>query len=447
MRELPKIALARLKAKPDAPKSASPSPGPDVFQGAGHPDANLLAAFVEKTLTERERTQVLDHLIQCAGCREVAALTLPAEIAAAAPVPVRARRRWTSWPMLRWGAMAAVLGALTVVVVLHPDLRNRHPEISKLTPPAPAGNIASAPQSVPAPPLGQPSAETAQAKAQQELRKSVSEMAAMKKASGPQGALALDDRVARAQAKQQVTLMAPSRPPAAVKAENAPAANLERDEGKGGKALSAGALSAPAPPPAPAAPAAAEELARADIQSQAEPGTYRATAQSVAVTGGNPAAGAAGATAAKAAPRAPSPATLHMVAGAPMDEMQASRKDKEFGAALPATLWTVSSNGKVQHSTDGGKTFEQVLVAHGIMFRATAAVGNDVWAGGTGGALFHSTDGGISWNRSGINVEGSAVTETITGIQMRDPQHLTVTTSSGAQWVSEDGGQHWRNQP
>ena len=55
------------------------------FQGAGHPDANLLAAFVEKTLTEKERTQVLNHLSQCADCREVAAFTLPAEVAAAEP--------------------------------------------------------------------------------------------------------------------------------------------------------------------------------------------------------------------------------------------------------------------------------------------------------------------------------------------------------------------------
>ena len=48
------------------------------------------------------------------------------------------------------------------------------------------------------------------------------------------------------------------------------------------------------------------------------------------------------------------------------------------------------------------------------------------------GALFHSADGGATWNRAAINFEGNTVTETIVGIQLRDPQHLTVTTASGS---------------
>ena len=164
---LPKIALARLKANPDAPKSSSLLLGPGAFQGADHPDANLLAAFVEKTLTEKERTQVLNHLSQCAECREVAALALPAEVAAAEPTRVAAWRRSNPWPVLRWGAMAAVLGALTVVVVLHPALWKGHPEISKGTPSAvPAGNIASIPPTVSAPPLAPAPLETTPPKAQ-----------------------------------------------------------------------------------------------------------------------------------------------------------------------------------------------------------------------------------------------------------------------------------------
>ena len=248
MAGLPKIALARLKANPDAPKSSGPPLGPDGFQGADHPDANLLAAFVEKTLTERERTQVLNHLSQCAECREVAAFTLPAEVAVAEPTRVAAGRRWSPWLVLRWGAMAAVLGALTVVVVLHPGMWNGHPEISKETPPpAPAGNITSAPQTVSAPPLAQPPPETSQAKAQVEARESAGELAAAGKASEHRQELALNDHVARAQAKQQVTMMASSRPPATFRAENVPAVNAEREEGKEGNALTAEAL--PAPPP------------------------------------------------------------------------------------------------------------------------------------------------------------------------------------------------------
>ena len=67
MHEPPKIALARLKANPQPSGNA-----PGALPSGSHPDANLLAAFVEKSLTERERLQVLEHLAACADCREVA---------------------------------------------------------------------------------------------------------------------------------------------------------------------------------------------------------------------------------------------------------------------------------------------------------------------------------------------------------------------------------------
>ena len=185
MAGLPKIALARLKANPEAPKSSGAPLGPDAFQGGQHPDANLLAAFVEKTLTEKERTQVLNHLSQCAECREVAAFTLPAEVAVAEAPRGAAWRRSNPWLVLRWGAMAAVLGALTLVVVLHPAMWNRHPEISKeMPPPAPAGNVTNAPQPASAPPLAPPPPETARAKAQVQARESAGERAAIGSASG-----------------------------------------------------------------------------------------------------------------------------------------------------------------------------------------------------------------------------------------------------------------------
>ena len=136
-----------------------------------------------------------------------------------------------------------------------------------------------------------------------------------------------------------------------------------------------------------------------------------------------------------------------MTAQAPMVAMPAPRKDLDTTAGPPPTLWSVSSNGRVQRSKDGGKTFEQIHIAHGVKFRAIAALGNDVWAGGTGGALFHSVDGGATWTRAGVNFEGNAVTETITDIQLHGSQHLATTTASGSQWISEDSGQHWQTQP
>jgi photosystem II stability/assembly factor-like uncharacterized protein len=110
-------------------------------------------------------------------------------------------------------------------------------------------------------------------------------------------------------------------------------------------------------------------------------------------------------------------------------------------------LWSVSTDGAVQRSVDGGKTFHEVQVAPGVEFRTVAAIGNEVWAGGTGGVLFHSGDGGATWTRTLLSSEGNTITETIIRIQLHDPQHLTVTAASGSQWSSDDGGQAWQKQP
>jgi photosystem II stability/assembly factor-like uncharacterized protein len=127
-----------------------------------------------------------------------------------------------------------------------------------------------------------------------------------------------------------------------------------------------------------------------------------------------------------------------------MREMAASRKEMGFEAGPPAALWNVTPDGKVQRSANKGRTFELVSVAPGIKFRAIAALGNEVWTGGASGALFHSIDGGATWTQVPINSGAVTVTEAIATIQLHDPQHLTVTTASGSQWVSADGGRHWQ---
>ena len=90
MEQLPKIVQRHLQgtAKPGV-----------------HPDPDLLAAFAEKSLNDRERSQVLQHLADCADCRDVVSLAMP-EIEST-PAPGAESSRWLSWPVLRWGALAA----------------------------------------------------------------------------------------------------------------------------------------------------------------------------------------------------------------------------------------------------------------------------------------------------------------------------------------------------
>src|ERR1700690_3312119 len=101
MEQLPKIVQQRLQATAPA---------------GGHPDPGLLAAFAEKSLTERERTQVLQHLGQCTDCRQVVALAMPEMLE---PSAIPARSHWFRWPMLRWGALAACVVVVSAAVTLH----------------------------------------------------------------------------------------------------------------------------------------------------------------------------------------------------------------------------------------------------------------------------------------------------------------------------------------
>ncbi len=106
MQNVPKIVRARLQR--EKPITAEP-----------HPDADLLTAFAEHSLPARERDHVLEHLARCGDCREVVALALPAtEAVALASSDSTARIGWLSWPILRWGVVAAGILAVTSVGIL-----------------------------------------------------------------------------------------------------------------------------------------------------------------------------------------------------------------------------------------------------------------------------------------------------------------------------------------
>lgn len=446
MAVLPKIALARLKAKPGAPKPSVGLEAAAGFPGARHPDANLLAAFAEKTLSEGERSRVLHHLAECAECREVAAFALPTEEAVAKPARVAAGGRWNPWLLLRWGAMAAALGALCMVVALHPGLWQGHQETAhKMPAPVPAAGVASPPPAATTTPLARPPAPPAPARARLQQQEASREFGAMKESLGAQANLASNDQMGRAQARKQVTVMASPRSPATLKAESVPAVKAVEEEAAGG----ARAAAAPAAPPTVVAQTSGNAIAPEappKPAAVAQPGeaTFQSTTQSAEVRAANPVAGPAGGGSTNVAPRAAALAANRMEAHAVAGGLLAYRQESKSEAGALTALWSVTSDGKVQRSTDGGKHFEPVRVPPGIRFRAIAALGNEVWTGGTGGALFHSINGGASWTRVTPTSEANTLTENIDTIQLRDPQHLTVTTASGSQWVSEDGGQHWR---
>src|SRR5208337_1413786 len=141
MTEVPKIVYDRLRAAGKAgalPDAALPA--------SEHPDADLLTAFAEQTLSAAERDSMLEHMALCGDCREVIALALPAADIAAVPIAVETERatgraKWSSakagrswptlvwprlvWPRLggstlRWAALAAGVVVVASVLLVHP---------------------------------------------------------------------------------------------------------------------------------------------------------------------------------------------------------------------------------------------------------------------------------------------------------------------------------------
>src|SRR5579863_4176897 len=122
MQDVPKFVRERLKV---------PSPA------VNHPDADVLTAFSERSLTDLERDTVLEHLARCGDCREIVALALPEpEEVLIAPTPSRG---WFAWPTLRWGFVAAgvivvaSLGVLQYQRSIHPAIvasRSAAPELT-----------------------------------------------------------------------------------------------------------------------------------------------------------------------------------------------------------------------------------------------------------------------------------------------------------------------------
>jgi Photosynthesis system II assembly factor YCF48/Putative zinc-finger len=150
------------------------------------------------------------------------------------------------------------------------------------------------------------------------------------------------------------------------------------------------------------------------------------------------------------------------------NSMQAPRKDIAIPSDHPVrslstrlarespvranAVWSINASpgtsgnmrGSVQRSFDGGNTWEIVPVSDAVDFRAVAAEGSNVWAGGSDGALFHSSDHGLHWAQIQVAEANVQLRGRIVSIDTHKPSQITVKTDVGEEWISLDGGLHWR---
>ena len=425
-----------------------------------HPDADLLTSFLEQTLPQAERQQVMRHLSLCGDCREVVALALPEmEVSPVAVAQPEASgwtsSPWTSWIGLRWAATAAAVLLIAGTVTVYRS-GNQPSGIAK---------IVDGPDAV-------ANLKVRQAEASAEKRSlPTAPLAAQNEGAAPQNtvARAQKDRSAESKPAEAAPLMAsavqPPSPVNAVETKSKKTADEARSD-------QLGATMAKATQP-PLVPPSAEALSQPNLSSSAKVAQLE---RPVAVAGAMPAATGnanpfpSGSGRALRESNEPVLQTYNQPEGVFTVQTNQPRSNVTFRGRESAALmrqrepmgvgmfsnppmpnapslnrrWQVTSDGQLKRSHAIGEDFHPVHVADGIFFKSVAESGSEVWAGGVGGALYHSTDDGKSWMKLMPSAGDQALIADVTAIRATGRGAAELDTSNAERWITIDGGQHWR---
>jgi hypothetical protein len=410
MQNVPKIVSERLRA---------------TTVGIDHPDADVLAAFRERALTDRERVAVLEHLARCGDCRGIIALSLPAQ-EATQPVLSPARGTWITWPALRWG-----FAAVGIIVVASFGIFEYQQHAREQS------TIAT---------FNEPRVES-----------SDSRVAA-------QGGAQPAEAVSTSQQKQKSKLATSS---AAAKTQS-----RQITHGSGvGKADSVLAANIPA--------------TSETVMVEATRGTPRDEASQVQAT---PAQLSQAQTDALAGNQTLAAQLENSNAREEQSDSVIKAKQATTPVASAATSaaprWAISAAGALQRSFDQGNTWQNVDVTANLastelkssasldsetlarakenndsadkkaptaslaspVFRVFAVNGSDVWVGGTNSVLYHSIDGGSRWSQIVPVSSGASLTGDVIVLEFANATQGRVRTSTGETWATIDNGQTWQKQ-
>lgn len=384
MTELPKIVKQRLQ----------------TATNAVHPDPDVITAFVEKSLGNRERDQVLRHLAECRDCREVVALSLP-ERETVLPAVSSTRPAWLAWPILRWGALVACVVVVGAAVTLHRQFRAGSPS-------------GLSTERSDTPKVAQETLQTTSQPETSVLQAAESNSPQPSEAKQGLGSAGKKVELAEKESLKGFAAGAKTQKPSAF-------VPTVRDQGHSFSARTEAAEVDGAP--APVSPSS-------NAMDETVPSRAKDALEASSSSNGAMAAGAA-------------------MAAKPAVSMAQSAVMAKRALAAPIGLaprWTLSADGTLQRSFDSGRTWETITVAGQASFRALAADGLEIWVGGPKGALYHSSNAGQDWTQVQPTANGEVLTGDIIEVEFNDRLHGTVTTSGQQKWVTADAGQSWQKQ-
>lgn len=452
MEKVPQIVSERLKA---------------AMPALDHPDADLLTAFSESSLSRSERAAVVAHLARCGECREIVALALPAS----EPVQevVRpANSGWLTWPVLRWGFIAAGIVAIASFGISRYQRRASMmayevapaqavtKEAKNLPPGSASSQLTEDRDKTSAAPASRKDLSSPKANPVPSADTSVPTGSPIRsKVITNGGALPRGPRVQWQQnnnLQQQAAIQA------------APTKRLRFPPMQRGAAPSAD----PGSVEVQSAPAAlSANMDSSTVQNKIDQQALQNGRSETKIERSKPAATTVANVPAAIVPSLASPA-----------KAQLTRQNAQAVAVSGMSiLWTITAAGGLQRSLDQGTTWQDIDVNNPsagagldlmtasskarkvasdglakkdasvpLLFRAVASNGPDVWAGASGGYLYHSTDAGARWNRVAPSTGGVSLTGDIVSLEFVDLQHGRVVTSTPEIWITSDGGQSWQRQ-
>lgn len=434
-----------------------------------HPDADLLTAYVERSLTPAEKADMVRHLAACSYCREIVALSLPeVELQPAAASP---SGRFTFWiPIMRWATVAVTLAIGAALVIEEPwKKESARKTESAVNPEGPSESNPikdASPKAVPSPeahevaPVGvNPSQPRANAS-------SATPAPAGDAASGVSAAsgaaFPVDGRSAYAYGPQAEA------PKPATPASNQAFASRKRADTRdliaagvsSNATLQGGASGGTLQPPVIRTEANMLSAPVAKTAQGSETGfvvrripitveSIKTNSFAVAFSDQKDEAGPAKADAANL-----KGSRLFTIPGkvlsAGKEKIGALATRPPYGMAMmeraPAEAlaagrlhWSISAEGKLMKSTDLNLWHEAYPQKDDLLFRVVVAEGHDVWAGGNHMTLIHSWNGGVDWKKMKL---GESASGDITDIHI-DGGDVQVKTSNNQTWVSQDGGVTW----
>ena len=118
-----------------------------------------------------------------------------------------------------------------------------------------------------------------------------------------------------------------------------------------------------------------------------------------------------------------------------------------FSAPSGSILWRTASGGKIERSSDSGRTWHAQLSPSQEDWLSGTAVSDTVcWLAGRNGAIARTLDG-QRWDRVSPPAQAAGNAGNLpdwTGIAARDAQSATVTASDERRFATSDGGKTWQ---